>query len=251
MLLSAGEGRTARRERVRGWTPSSLPPRGRVDTRAVVHSHCNPPLTDDPDRAHRRRLRCLRAPDAFDGCDAVVHAALGNNDVSSVGRACVRGGAGRRRPAARLHQQRVGARPIAGAGHRRIEPAARAPHFRLQQRESSRRTEAPPVAPRGTVELVILRPTIVFGPGSRWVFDFADALRAGTACLVDGARGVCNSIYVDNLGYAVLLAMKTPGIDGQVFLITIAKPCPGATCFSPSLPDSATTSTRFRTSAPR
>ena len=72
---------------------------------------------------------------------------------------------------------------------------------------------------RGTVELVILRPTIVFGPGSRWVFDFADALRAGTACLVDGARGVCNSIYVDNLGYAVLLALKTPGIDGEVFLI--------------------------------
>jgi nucleoside-diphosphate-sugar epimerase len=72
---------------------------------------------------------------------------------------------------------------------------------------------------RGTVELVILRPTIVFGPGSRWVFDFADALRANRAYVVDGAGGICNSIYVDNLGYAVYLALTVPDVDGEVFLI--------------------------------
>ena len=72
---------------------------------------------------------------------------------------------------------------------------------------------------RGTVEMVMLRPTIVFGPGSRWVRDFAAALCNGTAYVVDGARGICNSIYVDNLAHAVRLALTVPGIDGEVFLV--------------------------------
>jgi nucleoside-diphosphate-sugar epimerase len=73
---------------------------------------------------------------------------------------------------------------------------------------------------RGTVELVILRPTIVFGPGSRWVFDFADALQENRAIVVDGGRGICNSIYVDNLAHAVRLAAVTPGIDREIFLVS-------------------------------
>jgi len=77
---------------------------------------------------------------------------------------------------------------------------------------------------RGTVELVMLRPTIVFGPGSRWVFNFADSLRDGSAYVVDGARGVCNSIYVDNLAHAVRLALTAPGIDGEAFLVGDAEP---------------------------
>jgi nucleoside-diphosphate-sugar epimerase len=72
---------------------------------------------------------------------------------------------------------------------------------------------------RGTVEVVVLRPTIVFGPGSRWIFDFADRLRDHTACLVAGASGICNSIYVDNLAHAVRLALVTPGIDREIFLV--------------------------------
>jgi nucleoside-diphosphate-sugar epimerase len=72
---------------------------------------------------------------------------------------------------------------------------------------------------RGTVELVILRPTIVFGPGSRWVYDFADRLQTQSAYVVDGARGFCNSIYVDNLSYAVTRALVARDIDGEVFLL--------------------------------
>jgi nucleoside-diphosphate-sugar epimerase len=72
---------------------------------------------------------------------------------------------------------------------------------------------------RGTVEIVMLRPTIVFGPGSRWVFNFADLLRDQRAYVVDGARGICNSIYVDNLAHAVRLALTAPGVDGEAFLV--------------------------------
>src|SRR5262249_15339710 len=73
---------------------------------------------------------------------------------------------------------------------------------------------------RGTVETVVLRPTIVFGAGSRWVYDFADALAAGNAVVVDGARGICNSIYVDNLSRAVLQALTRPGVDRETFLVS-------------------------------
>jgi nucleoside-diphosphate-sugar epimerase len=69
------------------------------------------------------------------------------------------------------------------------------------------------------VEIVILRPTIVFGPGSRWIFDFADALQTGTAYVVDGATGICNSIYMDNLSYGVTLAVEAPNVDGEAFLL--------------------------------
>ena len=70
----------------------------------------------------------------------------------------------------------------------------------------------------GGVELVMLRPGIVLGPRSSWIGGFADALLAGEACLVDGGRGVCNGIYVDNLVHAIELA-STADVDGQVFLV--------------------------------
>ncbi len=70
----------------------------------------------------------------------------------------------------------------------------------------------------GGVELVILRPGIVVGPRSSWIGRFADALLAGEACLVDRGRGVCNSVYVDNLVHAIDLA-STAAVDGEVFLV--------------------------------
>jgi nucleoside-diphosphate-sugar epimerase len=76
---------------------------------------------------------------------------------------------------------------------------------------------------RGTVETVVLRPTIVIGPGSRWVYDFADALQSGTAVVVDGARGICNSSCVDTLSHAAALALARPGIDREVFLVSDAE----------------------------
>jgi len=71
----------------------------------------------------------------------------------------------------------------------------------------------------GEVELVILRPGIVFGPRSYWVASFAESLLQGTAYLIDGGRGICNSIYIDNLVHAIYLAATQPGIDGEAFLV--------------------------------
>ena len=71
----------------------------------------------------------------------------------------------------------------------------------------------------GSVEVVILRPSIVFGPRSRWALELAGQFLDGQAYLVNGGSGICNSIYVDNLLHAIELAATAPGIDGEVFLV--------------------------------
>ena len=71
----------------------------------------------------------------------------------------------------------------------------------------------------GRLEVVILRPGIVYGPRSQWTGGFADELLAGTAYLVGGGTGICNSIYVDNLVHAVTLALDAPGADGHAYLL--------------------------------
>jgi len=71
----------------------------------------------------------------------------------------------------------------------------------------------------GDVELVILRPGIVTGPRSYWVTSFASALVEGTASLVNGGQGICNSLYVDNLAHGVHLAMHARQVDGHAFLL--------------------------------
>lgn len=71
---------------------------------------------------------------------------------------------------------------------------------------------------RGRVELVVLRPGIVIGPRDNWVGRIAKALADGTAYLVDGGNGICNTIYVDNLVHAVRLALSA-SVDGEAFLV--------------------------------
>jgi nucleoside-diphosphate-sugar epimerase len=71
----------------------------------------------------------------------------------------------------------------------------------------------------GGVEVVILRPAIVYGPRSQWTGGFADQLLRGTAFLADGGMGVCNAIYIDNLVHAIRLAMEAERVNGEVFLL--------------------------------
>jgi len=77
--------------------------------------------------------------------------------------------------------------------------------------------------PRGP-EVVVLRPAIVFGPRSRWVSACAEELLAGRAYLVDRGRGVCNTIYVDNLLHASRLALTVPEAAGQTFFVGDREP---------------------------
>jgi len=64
-----------------------------------------------------------------------------------------------------------------------------------------------------------LRPGVVYGPRSRWIADLAEELREGRAWLFDEGRGICNSIYVDNLIHAIRLCLEANAGAGQPYLV--------------------------------
>jgi 2-alkyl-3-oxoalkanoate reductase len=75
---------------------------------------------------------------------------------------------------------------------------------------------------KGNLEVVILRPGIVYGPRStRWITAIADELLQGKAYFINEGKGICNSIYVDNLVQAIYLCLKAEKktIDNQAFLL--------------------------------
>ena len=72
---------------------------------------------------------------------------------------------------------------------------------------------------RGVIETVVLRPTIVYGPYSFFVTPIVQDARQGSISLVDGGRGVCNAVYVDDVCDAILAALDGDDGVGGTFLI--------------------------------
>lgn len=72
---------------------------------------------------------------------------------------------------------------------------------------------------RGALETVILRPTIVYGPYSFFVTPIAHDARAGRISLIDGGRGICNAVYVDDVCEAIMAALDRDDAVGAAFLI--------------------------------
>lgn len=75
---------------------------------------------------------------------------------------------------------------------------------------------------RGECEVVTLRPCIVYGPRSKWwTAQIAEDMLKGRAYLLDGGTGICNTVYVDNLMEALLMAaLEGPQVAFQEYLIT-------------------------------
>ena len=63
-------------------------------------------------------------------------------------------------------------------------------------------------ASRG-VQLTILRPSAVYGPGdSRWTLPMLERISTGTWPLVNYGRALMTPLYIENLTQAILLAME-------------------------------------------
>ena len=75
------------------------------------------------------------------------------------------------------------------------------------------------LARNGRVEVICLRPGVVFGPRSRWIADAANDIRRGRAGWISGGRAICNSLYVDNLVQAIHQGVVTPGPLAGAFLL--------------------------------
>lgn len=73
----------------------------------------------------------------------------------------------------------------------------------------------------GRVDVTVLRPGDVYGPGSRpWVLIPIELIRKRQALLPGRGRGIFSPVYVDNLVDGILLALSEPAARGQVFTIT-------------------------------
>src|SRR5258705_12179140 len=138
--------------------------------RAVVRNPHYAPR--DPDRRLADVCDVYALRDALAGCEYVVHAALGEPNVILGSLAPVYAAAeavGARRLVYISTGSVHGQSPAVGTDERtplsiRQPFAYNTAKVRAERKLRSLRT-------RGSVELVLLRPTIVFGPGSRWVYD--------------------------------------------------------------------------------
>ncbi len=72
--------------------------------------------------------------------------------------------------------------------------------------------------------MVILRPTVVYGPFGLHTTRTVAAIREGRAVLVNGGMGICNCLFVDNLVEAMLLAAERDRAAGEVFRISDGRP---------------------------
>jgi nucleoside-diphosphate-sugar epimerase len=73
---------------------------------------------------------------------------------------------------------------------------------------------------RRGLPVVILRPSIVYGPYSAWDTRLIAELGQGRTVLIDGGGGACNTTYVDNLVDAIFLSLENEKANGQIFFIT-------------------------------
>lgn len=85
---------------------------------------------------------------------------------------------------------------------------------------------------RRGLPVVVLQPTIVYGPYGRvWTMQPVHELKTGIVPLVDGGRGHCNAVYVDDVVQALVLAATRPGVEGEAFLISGERPITWATYY--------------------
>jgi nucleoside-diphosphate-sugar epimerase len=75
-------------------------------------------------------------------------------------------------------------------------------------------------ASRG-VAVTVVQPTVVYGPHATvHAADILDELRTSRMILVDGGRGICNAVYVDDAVTALLLAATADRAPGERFLVS-------------------------------
>jgi nucleoside-diphosphate-sugar epimerase len=165
---------------------------------------------------------CAALRTAFKGCDIVVHAVTGDEHIidgtlTPVYRAAQESGV--RRLIYLSTASVYGQAPEPGTD----ETAPLRQNHALTYNNAKVRAERRLLNLRahGEVELVMLRPGIVFGPRSRWIDQVARQLLNGTAYLVGDGSGICNSIYVDNVVHAIRLALRADpaNVDREAFLI--------------------------------
>lgn len=176
-------------------------------------------------------LKSLSA--AMDGVRAVVHCAVGTPEVNAVGTRNVLDAARRAGVQRIVHISTI---DVYGRGNGTYTEES------PRKREGASYGDSK-IAAEEVVEeyrsmgsnVAVLRPTIVYGPGSAsWTVEFAERLLAGTWMLSDeDTSGLCNLVYVDDVAAAVIRAIES------------TKPCNDT--FNVNGPETITWAAYFRT----
>jgi nucleoside-diphosphate-sugar epimerase len=74
-------------------------------------------------------------------------------------------------------------------------------------------------ARREGLPVVIIEPSVVYGPYSGWTTMPLDWLSKHRVVLLDDGAGLCNCVYVDDVVEALLLAAVREGVVGETFLV--------------------------------
>jgi len=78
---------------------------------------------------------------------------------------------------------------------------------------------------RDGIPAVSVQPTMVYGPfGPAWTLRILNDLANWRVILVDGGRGLCNAVYVDDVVTGLILAATRDEAVGEVFLLAAAEP---------------------------
>lgn len=159
---------------------------------------------------------------AVQGCDIVVHLAHGEDrDAPQATRhlvdAAVTGGVQR---FVHISSMSVhGPSPGPEAAH---EETARIGRYGEEYCDSKAEEEeiVQAAATAGHLDAVILRPTVVYGPGSPFVELVLREARSGTVTLIDEGQGLCNAVYVEDVCDAIERSIVESGARGQAMFIT-------------------------------
>ena len=170
---------------------------------------------------------------AAQGCDAIVHLAVGSRAAQEVENLTHVAKALGIRRFVHMSSAAVYGRDMPSSIERLQEET---PTRKLGEAYADAKTFAERAALRASPELdlVILRPHIVYGPAQRWGILMVDLLRRGVLAAVEDS-GWCNLIYVDDLVRAVDCALLTTDGVGQAFFVTDGKsPGGGPMSFRPT-----------------
>lgn len=178
----------------------------------------------------------IAAPGGLDarvlaGVDVMVHCAYGNDgDEERAWTVTVEGtravmqaavAAGVRRL---VHISTVAVYDAAGRA-RVDEHCPRLAPTRRGYAEAKLAAEEIALACSGALEVVVLQPTIVYGPwGGEWSRGALERLERNNAWLPTGGDGVCNAVFVDDVVEAITLSLTASAAPGSCLLVSAAEP---------------------------
>jgi nucleoside-diphosphate-sugar epimerase len=71
----------------------------------------------------------------------------------------------------------------------------------------------------GEIDVTVIRPTDVYGPGSVWVREPLALVKSGQMILPDEGRGIFAVVYIDNFVDGMMLAISSEAAAGHIFTL--------------------------------